>query len=400
MIKRLQRKIIVIITLLLTLVMLVVMFTINITAQIQSSIKIKDQLGRIASSNGIEIRSERGEINEAFPEYFALSLDEKYRLRSFSTNREVLLDSDKVIEYANEALASGKNNGNIDNYSYIIENRPSGIIIVFMDITSYIVQNITLLRTTIIVGAVTAMVFLFFSIGLSFWLVKPVRQTLEKQKQFISDASHELKTPLAVIGANADVLEGEIGENKWLGFIRSETVRMSELVNELLSLARLEDNNSGQVKMSEICLSNLILQTVLPFESRFFESGKKLETDVAPDVHIKGDSSILKHIISILLDNADKYSDKGALIKVSLVPKGSKWQIRVFNTGSGIPYNKLDKIFERFYREDEARNSSSGGYGLGLSIARAGAIAHGGSIYAQSEYGKNAEFIVTLPGNH
>ena len=171
---------------------------------------------------------------------------------------------------------------------------------------------------------------------------------------------------------------------------------MNELVNELLCLARLDDKTGHKPVMTEFNLTDVFLQTVLPFESRVFELGKQLEVDAAPDIKYKGDQSQIRHIITILLDNAVKYSDEHGLIRARLYTRSSKKIIEVYNTGEGVPKDKLNKIFERFYRRDEARNSSSGGYGLGLAIAKASAEANGGKISAQSEYGKWICFTVTL----
>ena len=250
--------------------------------------------------------------------------------------------------------------------------------------------------TTVIIGGVTVLIFFGLAVSLSFWLVRPVKITLDKQKLFISNASHELKTPIAVIKANADVLEAEIGENKWLSYMKIDSARLGELVDELLELARLDDKSGHKLKFEEFNLSELVLQTALPFESRMFEMGKKYETDIQPNIFYKGDISAIKHILSILIDNALKYSDENGEISVRLYMRSNKKIIEVYNTGIGIPKDKLDKIFERFYRVDEARSSQEGGYGLGLSIAREIVYRHKGSISVQSEYGKWVRFIVVL----
>ena len=256
--------------------------------------------------------------------------------------------------------------------------------------------NQTLALTTVFIGAGSIILFFGLAAALSFWLVKPVKSTFDKQKLFISNASHELKTPIAVISANADVLESEIGENKWLSYIKDDSRRMGELVNELLALARLDDRTDTSGVKTGFSLSDAVLQTALPFESRMFEMGKEYEVDVQPDIEYIGDESQIKHIVSILIDNAVKYSDENGKIKISLSMRQNKRILEVFNTGQGIPADKLEKIFERFYREDEARSSSSGGYGLGLSIAYEIVARHGGRIFARSEYGKWAMFTVVL----
>ena len=200
-----------------------------------------------------------------------------------------------------------------------------------------------------------------------------------------------------MISTNTDVLEAEIGENKWLGYIRSESVRMSELVNELLCLARLDDKSSQALHFAETDLSQLVLQTALPFESVLFEMGKIYSVEVQPDIKAKVDESSIKHVLTILIDNAVKYSKENGEITVKLYMHSGRKIIEVYNTGDGVPKEKIGKIFERFYREDEARNRKTGGYGLGLAIAKASAEAHGGKMSAKGEYGSWICFTVTLP---
>ena len=300
------------------------------------------------------------------------------------------------IEYANEAVNSHWDRGEIGNYAYMIQLKSYGKIIVFLDVSQYHRTGTTLFFTTLFMGIIAIILFTLLSLGLSFWLVKPVKENFERQKRFISDASHELKTPLAVISANTDVLESIKFKNKWLTYIRAEAQRMSELVNELLTLARLDDKSGHKLIMTEINLSDLVLMTALPFESTVFEMGKKFDVDVQPDIKCRGDESALKHILTILIDNAVKYSAEHGEISVKLYNQSNKHIIEVYNTGEGIKPENLSKIFERFFRQDESRNSKTGGYGLGLSIAKSSVEAHGGKISVQSEYGKWVKFTAIL----
>lgn len=399
MIRKLQQKIVVIITLLLSVTMILLLGGLNVISQMESNRRIDDRLERISRNTGMnpyaDLSPYKDEQN-SYVDFFSVQLNYYNEIVSVTFNRDIVVQSDEIVSYVNEALSSGESNGRLGNYAFSVRKTPSGQVVVFLDITQITEQNRNFATTTVFIGIIAIAVFFLLSVALSFWLVRPVRETFDKQKLFISNASHELKTPLAVIKANSDVLEAEIGENKWLGYIRSESDRMSELVNELLCLARLDDKNSPKIVMEDLNLSDIVLQSALPFESRMFENGKRFDVNVQPDIHFHGDKSTLQHIVTILIDNAEKYSDDGGEIKVSLSMRGSKRVIEVYNTGKGIPKDRLDKIFERFYREDEARNSKSGGYGLGLAIARSGVEAHGGSIKAFSEYGKWVKFVVTL----
>ena len=399
MIKKLQRKIIIIVSSLLTVVVVIIMLMINITAQLNGTQQIRQRLESISNSDGRALINFGAVKNNNFDTQafsFYIKIDKYNAYLEGGHNSEYNVNGSVLIGYAEKALDTGREFGYIDDFAFLVTEKIYGKIIVFTDAGVQLEQNKSLVLTTVSIGSVSVLVFFGLSVALSFWLVCPVKDTLEKQKRFISDASHELKTPIAVISANADVLEAEIGDNKWLSYIRDDAARMSELVNELLSLARLDDKSGHKLIMSEFSLSDAVLQTALPFESRMFEMGKNYDVDVQSDIVYKGDESAVKHIVSILIDNAVKYSDEKAEIKVKLYTKQNKKIIEVYNTGNGIPEDKLEKIFERFYREDEARNRKSGGYGLGLSIAREIVRQHSGSICAKSEYGKWVSFIVTL----
>ncbi len=401
MINKLRAKLIVVITLILTIAVFFIMFAVNALERTTNRAEIENRIKRIADLDGF-LPSDLGTINpygegqSGFTDCFSVQINHFYELRRIVLTRNVDVEQQDILNYANEALESDMTFGEMGIYAYYIQQKPYGMIIVFMDIKSYQQAQNNLLRTTALIGLLTVFVFFGMAVALSFWLVKPVKDTLEKQKLFISNASHELKTPLAVIRANSDVLETETGDNKWLGYIRSETERMNELVNELLCLARLDDKTGHKPIMAEFNLTDIFLQTILPFESRVFEMGKHLETEAEPDLMYKGDASLIKHIITILTDNAIKYSDEHGLIRARLYSKSNKRIIEIYNTGEGVPKDKLNKIFERFYRSDESRNSKTGGYGLGLAIAKSSVEAHGGKITAHGEYGKWIQFTVVL----
>ena len=399
MIKKLQRKIILIITVLLSIAVGVIMLMINIMYQAQETQEIRQRLESVSASDGRSIAPITTIIDkgsDTFSFSFYLKISRTGQVMEVGHNGDTDLDVSVLAEYAQYAIDTGKEFGFYENYAFLVSEKVYGKMICFTDAGFAQKYNQTLALTTVFIGAGSIILFFGLAAALSFWLVKPVKSTFDKQKLFISNASHELKTPIAVISANADVLESEIGENKWLSYIKDDSRRMGELVNELLALARLDDRTDTSGVKTGFSLSDAVLQTALPFESRMFEMGKEYEVDVQPDIEYIGDESQIKHIVSILIDNAVKYSDENGKIKISLSMRQNKRILEVFNTGQGIPADKLEKIFERFYREDEARSSSSGGYGLGLSIAYEIVARHGGRIFARSEYGKWAMFTVVL----
>ena len=240
--------------------------------------------------------------------------------------------------------------------------------------------------------------------------VRPVQEAFETQKQFIADAGHELKTPVSVVAANADALSGEIGDNKWLNYIKSETNRMARLINDLLYLAK---NDAGRMPLvySSVDVSRVVEAAVLPFESIVYEQDKELELEIQEGVQWVCDGGGISQIVVILLDNAIKNSSAGAKIKVSLAMEGNRRGnrsqgkfgkshshpvITVYNQGEGLSEDEIKQIFKRFYRSDSSRTRTTGGCGLGLSIAQAIAQAHQGSIVVEGCQGEWISFSLHL----
>ncbi len=400
MIKKLRIKIILVITVLVAMVITTLVFAINVVSQTSTKSKIENRLQRIAQNDGRMVFGDDidpyHDSDSGYVDNFSVMLDETNTIIGITLNRNITVQQTAIIPYVNEALLSGESYGEIGSYAFYVKSKYYGKIVVFLDINAQQQSMNNLIVITTIIGGIAILIFFVIAVILSKWLVKPVKETFDKQKLFISNASHELKTPLAVISANADVLESEIGENKWLSYIRSESVRMSELVNELLCLARLDDKSGHKLQMSKLNLTDIVLATALPFESTVFELGKKFDVEAEENLFCYGDESSIKHVLTILIDNAVKYSSEHGEIKVKLYTRSNKKIIEVYNTGDGIPQDKLDKVFERFYREDEARNSKSGGYGLGLAIAKSTVESHGGKIHAESDSKTWVKFIITL----
>lgn len=229
-------------------------------------------------------------------------------------------------------------------------------------------------------------------------IVKPVEDTLERQKQFISDASHELKTPLAVIQANADVLENEVGNNKWLTYIQNETDSMGTLINELLLLAKME--NVDDIKNYEmINVSSKVEMCTSAFESMAYEKKVKIVINIQEDIKLNGNKQDIEHIVSTLLDNAIKHSGEGKNINVELSKEKNNIILQIKNYGEPIPEEQKDKIFERFYRLDKARSRNEKRYGLGLAIAKSIVLKYEGKIEVECKNGITC-FKVILPTNN
>lgn len=297
-------------------------------------------------------------------------------------------------------LINGENqdSGIIDNFQYLKTPDSYGTFLICILNRS---EDFKLTRQFHIYALLSAFAILAFSFVLAFFLsrfaLKQTEETFERQKRFIADAGHELKTPIAVIGANIDVLSSDekLNENKFFQYIKHENERMGDLVRDLLYLARDDADRLEMIK-SEFDFSNAVENAILPFEVVAFEKGMKLEMEIQKGIMCSGDEKSLKQLFVILVDNAVKNSDKGAVITVKAYTKRQNIIYKVRNTGNGIKQEDLKKIFERFYRVDSSRARKTGGYGLGLSIAQTIAQKHGGIIKAESEYGKWAEFTFSM----
>ena len=223
--------------------------------------------------------------------------------------------------------------------------------------------------------------------ALSFIVVKPIKDTFSKQKMFISDASHELKTPLTIISASTDVIRKDPVNAQWINNIKLQTQRLEGLVNDMLTLAKF-DEAKFTVCPTRVNLSEVVTDCVLPFEALAYEKGKQLSLSVEKDVFANCDLNCVKKVITILTDNAVKYAEERSVIYVSLVKEGDKAVFTTKNDGSIIHEKDSNRIFERFYRGDASRSRESGGSGLGLSIAKSYADANKWKLYAKSVYGK------------
>ncbi|WP_455538520.1 sensor histidine kinase [Terrisporobacter sp.] len=292
----------------------------------------------------------------------------------------------EINKYALKVVKENKKNGSIGNLVYGIKEIRGNKIITFMDnsIANNSLKKMFILSSII---GILSMIFAYIvSRKISLWIVKPIEDTFNKQKQFISDASHELKTPLAVICANADILESEIGTNKWLNYIQKEVGSMDKLVNSLLSLARLE-KESTKGELADFDISKVVLGGTMVFESVAFEKEIQIIDNIEENLKLKGNSEEIKQLLSILIDNAIKHTEKDGQVFVSLNKSKNNIVLRVKNTGEPILKGEEKKIFERFYRSDESRNRDSKRYGLGLAIAKSIVEKHHGKIRAHSNNG-------------
>ena len=311
-----------------------------------------------------------------------------------------LSDEDEILRILNKALASQEDTGILQEYRlrYHRRNTPFGQSVVFVDISSEMATMEALVKNCLLVGAVSFFLFLGLSLLLARWAVRPVEKAWNQQRQFVADASHELKTPLTVIMTNAELLqEADNGEGaQFTGSILAMARQMRGLVEGLLDLARV-DNGTAKMVFSSVDLSLLVEDGLLPFEPVFFEKGLGLESSVEPGLRVRGSESHLRQVLDILLDNAAKYCAPGGTVSVVLKKQGSHCVLSVSNPGEAMSREDLKNIFKRFYRIDKAR-AMNHSYGLGLSIAESIVKEHGGKIWAESRDGVNT-FFVLVSGN-
>ncbi len=288
-----------------------------------------------------------------------------------------------------------------DYWAFIIKPSVEGYKIVFLDITSRQGILTNLIYTFLIVAVVMLIVIFFISRFFANKSIQPIKEAFDKQRQFIGDASHELKTPLAVINTNVDVLlsnkEDTIkNQLKWLNYIKSEVERMTKLTNDLLYLTQIDYSNTKMI-YSNFDLSNAVEDVILTMEALIFENNISLSYNIDSNLFVKGNSEQIKQVVMILLDNALKYTNTKGSIDVRLKNIHNNANLSVTNTGEGIPEEYINKIFDRLYRIDKSRSSNSGGYGLGLSIAKAIIEQHDGEISVKSVLNDNTTFIIELP---
>jgi len=315
---------------------------------------------------------------------------------SFAVNNGTngVYTSEEIVKIAKEAMASGQKKGTIGSLMYSIVNKDNRYTLVgFLDKTLTDDTLKTILVYSLISGGASMLVFFVVSLFVANWIVRPLKENDKKQRQFISDAGHELKTPVAIINANIDLLSREMGKNEWLSNIEYENERMSTLIKELLDLSHAE---SAETIMDVIDFSHLVNGEELPFETLAFERGLNLQCETKDGLKVEGNPTQLKQLVSILLDNAIKHSSGGKDINVQLRQEHRNAVLSVSNSAEEIPEGHLDRLFERFYRLDEARVSEDSHYGLGLAIAKAITAAHHGTIDVVSKHGL-ITFTVALP---
>lgn len=317
--------------------------------------------------------------------YFTVTFDKEGNVTSSNTDMIAAISGDDAEEIAEKIYKGSSARGFSGNYRYMKVTTSgtddSGTMIIFVDCYRSLGNFRSFLLYSVLVSLAGLVLVFLLVLVLSGRVVKPVAESYEKQKQFITDAGHELKTPLAVIDADLSVLEMEGTKNEWTDDIRQQSKRLAGLTNELVYLSRMDEGR--KLERIEFPLSDVVSEEVLSFESRAKVEGKTLTKNIQSGISYEGDQKMIRELVSILMDNAVKYSSDNGSIDVSLKKASNGVELETKNTVDSVTQEQADKMFDRFYRADSSRSEKSG-YGLGLSIAKAVCEAHGGSIRAEA----------------
>ena len=332
--------------------------------------------------------------------YFSVLLYANGNVSTIDTGKIASVSTSEAGDYATSLYDKGKTKGFIDQYKYLSvsttnTNGDNMVLYVFINCSKELMTIRTYALASIGISIIGLLVVFVLVCFFSKTVTKPMAESYEKQKRFITDASHEIKTPLTIIDANTEVLEMMEGENEWTVSIRKQIARLTALTEKLVFLSRM-DEDSTRLEMLEFNISDAILDTAMPFETVAESKGKTLDISVAPDINYTGSETNIRQMVSLLLDNAIKYSSENGSIRLNFSTNGKLKILSVWNTVDEIETGKLDYLFERFYRIDKSRNSKTGGFGIGLSVVQAIVQAHNGKVSAKSEDGKSIEFTISL----
>ena len=309
--------------------------------------------------------------------YFTVEIDENNEIVSTNMKNIATVSSEDI---ENIVKNISEKEGYYENFKYRVIHKDSNKLIIFLDCTMQL-RNLrhTTIRSINIVAIGWIIVLIIISL-LSKKILNPIIQNMEKQKQFITNASHELKTPLAVITADIDVLEMSVGEeNEWLQSIKSQTNRLNTLIKSLLNLANVEEGKN-KLEITEFSITDVVSEEIKDFKSLLQE--KKIEFDNTNNILINADINMIKQVIVILIDNAIKYTPNNGIIKIDVEKQGKKTKLEVCNTCENTKNININRVFDRFYRDEKSRNKKKEGYGIGLSIAKSIVDVHKGKISA------------------
>ena len=412
MINRLKRKFLIIGTVFMFILMSVLVLIMNIVNYHEVA-DDADSVLDVLSNPGIPMLEDKKDMKAPKPDvdfvprgmspevpyesrFFTVEISEDGETLESDLSRIISVDEDSVESYIKKATSSSKTRGFIDSFRYLKVTEDGNTKIIFLDCGRKLDSFYSFLWISVIVGfggCVIVFIAFIFTAGR---IVAPIAESYEKQKRFISDAGHEIKTPLTIINANVDLLESE-GEKEELSDIRQQITRLTELTNNLILLSKMEESEHT-IKKIDFPLSDLITETAAAFRAPAINRNIAFSVEAEPDISLYGSPDAIRRLISVLLENAVKYSPEAGEISLRLKTQKKTAVISVSNTSTEkINPDDLHNIFDRFYRADSSRNSETGGHGIGLSIAKAIVEAHGGTIEATTKTGLDFFIYAVLP---
>ncbi len=327
--------------------------------------------------------------------FFTVNFDGQGIIFMVDTGKVAAVETEDAIAYGEHVYQSGEARGFYRAYRYLRTDRENFTRLIFVDCSRELASFHNLAKSSAAISILGLLAVFLLVLIFSRRVFKPVEESVTKQKQFITDASHELKTPLAIISANVEILEMEGEENEWTKSIHNQVARLASLTEQMVLLSRLDEEGQRQ-DFTEFDFSLAVQETVETFLPLAKAQGKELAWQIEEGVRYRGDEAQLRQLVSLLLDNGVKHSSEQGRIELTLRRKGRKVQLTVWNTAENVEKGNLDMLFERFYRRDASRNSGTGGSGIGLSIVKAIAERHGGQAEAQSEDGRSVRITVAL----
>lgn len=340
--------------------------------------------------------------------YFTVSTDNSGNILEINTDFTITVDETAAKEYVSDVILSGKKSGFYENFRYTVAESDDKTLYIFLDCGRELERFEDFLITSVVVSLIGLIAVFILMLMISSYVVRPISKGYENQKRFITDAGHELKTPLTIINSDAEILEMDYGQNEWIDDIKLQVSRLTSLTNDLVFLAKMEEKTLP-LNYEKINLSELLPEAVSSFEAPSRLQNKNIRYDIEKDIFIKADKKSILQLINLLMDNAVKYSPPQSTVTVrlkiqnsskftgSLSPHKKKVRLSVYNETVHELDSNISDIFERFYRMDKSRNSETGGHGIGLSVAKAISEAHGGSISAATSDGHSIEVFVKLP---
>lgn len=386
--------------------MLMIIFTITLV-----SVLVAVNIINLNSSFRQQRRMIRDDIGFYGIEAFCGNDNQKIKRQEYDYSTSVVLKNKTIMVLSNslkettdkdilsmtqELQKNGKRFGSIDDYIYLVRILKSGnTVYIFVNNKEALQNSKQFFIVSIFIFLLSVIVFTIISYYLSRWMIKPSEKAIKNQKIFVANISHDLKTPITIIRANADLIENEVKNKKSIKYIQQETEKLNHLVNEMLTLTRI-DNTISKENFKSFNFGDSLFDVVLPFESIAYEKGIRFNINIDESTTYFGDENNIQKLAEILIDNAMSYTAKGGIVDVDAYENSKAVTLSVTNTGEPISDEKKVEIFDRFYRESKSRESTGNHYGLGLSIANTIVKKHNGKISIESKNGKNT-FTVILP---